>query len=109
VLRTKYYPHGDLLKAGPKKGSSFTWQSIVVGLQTFKLAHIWRVGSGSRINIWEDQWIANSPTTKVMTHQCEIVYMTVDELINPYTNRWYEELFQGLFIQVGAERTFRIF
>ena len=36
VLRAKYYPDGNLLKAGPKKGSSFMWQSIVVGLQTFK-------------------------------------------------------------------------
>jgi hypothetical protein len=32
VLRAKYYPHGDILKAGPKTGSSFTWQSILVGI-----------------------------------------------------------------------------
>jgi hypothetical protein len=25
VLRAKYYPDGDILKAGPKAGSSFTW------------------------------------------------------------------------------------
>jgi hypothetical protein len=31
VLRAKYYPHGDVLKAG----SSFTWQSIVAGIATF--------------------------------------------------------------------------
>jgi hypothetical protein len=32
VLRAKYYPEGDLLKARPKNGSSFTWQSIVDGI-----------------------------------------------------------------------------
>jgi hypothetical protein len=26
VLRSKYYPNGDILKAGSKNGSSFTWQ-----------------------------------------------------------------------------------
>jgi hypothetical protein len=36
VLRAKYYPDGDLLKAGPKAGSSFTWQSILAGLPTLK-------------------------------------------------------------------------
>jgi hypothetical protein len=36
VLRAKYYPSGDLLKAGPKAGSSFTGQSIVASIQTFK-------------------------------------------------------------------------
>ena len=40
VLRAKYYPHGNLLLAGQKNGSSFTWQSLVAGLQTFKRGHI---------------------------------------------------------------------
>jgi hypothetical protein len=29
-------PRRDILKAGPKVGSSFTWQSIVAGLTMFK-------------------------------------------------------------------------
>jgi hypothetical protein len=28
ILRAKYYLDGNLLDVGPKKGSSFTWQSI---------------------------------------------------------------------------------
>ena len=36
VLGAKYFPHDDILKAGPKSGSSYTWQSIVAGIQTFK-------------------------------------------------------------------------
>jgi hypothetical protein len=59
VLMEKYCPKGDLLKAGPKLGSSFAWHSIVAGLQTFKQAHIWRVESGSRMGISLD---CNNPT-----------------------------------------------
>jgi hypothetical protein len=45
VLRSKYYPHRDILKAGPKNGSSFTWQSIFAGIATFKRGYIWRIGT----------------------------------------------------------------
>jgi hypothetical protein len=45
-LRAKYYSHGDILKVGPKAGSSFTWQSIVAGLATFSRGYLWRVGDG---------------------------------------------------------------
>jgi hypothetical protein len=36
VLRAKYYPDGHLLNATLKSGSSFTWQSILAGLDYFK-------------------------------------------------------------------------
>jgi hypothetical protein len=67
VLRAKYYPHGDVLKASPKAGSSFTWQSIVAGIATFKRGHIWRVGNGESINIWSDPWIPSSQDRKVIS------------------------------------------
>ena len=46
VLGAKYYPDGNIMRAGPKNGSSFTWQSIFAGIQTFKRGCIWRVGTG---------------------------------------------------------------
>ena len=54
VLRARYYPTSDILNSTLKKGSSFVWQSIFAGIQTFKKGHIWRVGDGLKINIWED-------------------------------------------------------
>ena len=57
VLKAKYYPDGKLLQAKLKSGSSFTWQSILAGLECFKRGYIWRVGDGTQINIWEDRWI----------------------------------------------------
>ena len=60
VLKAKYFPEGDLLNCSLKKGSSYTWHSLWSGIQTFKRGHIWRVGDGSQINIWEDP---NQPYT----------------------------------------------
>ena len=54
ILKAKYYPNCDILLAGPKKGSSFTWQSIIVGLACFKRGYIWRIGMGENVDIWAD-------------------------------------------------------
>ena len=67
ILRANYYPHGYLLNAKLKKGSSFTWQSIMAGTNTLKHGYIWRVGNGHNINIWEHAWIPNYGTRKIVT------------------------------------------
>jgi hypothetical protein len=54
VLRACYYPNGNLLKAKLKSGSSFTWQSVLYGIQNFNRGCIWRVGEGDQINMWND-------------------------------------------------------
>ena len=100
VLRAKYYPNGDILNAELKKGSSYTWQSIWAGLQTLKRGHIWRVGDGSNINIWSDEWIPSSPSRKILTRRGNVVYTKVSELIDPETRSWDEELIRELFLHV---------
>jgi hypothetical protein len=85
VLRAKYYPDGHLLNATLKSGSSFTWQSIPAGLDCFKKGCIWRVGDGSQINIWEDNWIPSSHNLKIMTPRGSNILTCVSDLINrPY-------------------------
>ena len=54
VLAARYYPDGDILKAKPKSDMSYTWRSILAGLQLLKKGIIWRVGTGTTIRIWED-------------------------------------------------------
>jgi hypothetical protein len=101
----KYYPDGDLLKSSPKRGSSFVWQSIIADLQTFGRGHIWRIGSGAKVNIWQDHWIPSSPTRKVFTPRGQIVLTRVEEIINPvHTNMWDDEIIRDYFLKVDAER-----
>jgi hypothetical protein len=88
VLRAKYYPDGKLLQAKMKSGSSFTWQSVLAGLDCFKKGYIWRVGDGTQIKIWDDNWIPSSHNMKVLTPRGNILFTTVDELINPVDGRW---------------------
>jgi hypothetical protein len=106
VLQAKYYPNADLLNAGPKNGSSFTWQSIVVGIQTFKRGHIWRVGNGKSINIWKDFWIPGSPSRKIETPRGNVICTTINALINP--GQWDEILINDLFHPLDVGLIMRI-
>jgi hypothetical protein len=80
ILRAKYYPDGNLLKDGPKQGSSFTWQSIIAGLNTFRRGHILRVGSGNLINIWEYHWIPLSPD--------QVFFLDLVSFTGGHRNNW---------------------
>jgi hypothetical protein len=108
VLRAKYYLTGDLLKVGPKKGSSFTWQSILEGLKTLKRGHIWRVGDGTKINICTDHWIPTSVSRHVVTARGRCILRNVDELINPMTDTWDEELIKSIFYPFDVQQILRI-
>jgi hypothetical protein len=69
VLKAKYFSNTSLLNAGSKQGSSYTWQSILAGLHTFKKGHIWRIGTGENVNIWEDHLIPSGPTRRVYSRR----------------------------------------
>jgi hypothetical protein len=108
VLRAKYYPDGDLINSVLKKGSSYTWQSIMSGLKTFKRGCIWRPGNGETIDIWADHWVPSSPTRKVVTIRGNQILTRVNELICPITGGWDEDLIRQTFWSVDAERILRI-
>lgn len=108
VLRSKYYPSGDILNCQLKKGSSYVWQSIWAGIQTLKKGCIWRVGNGMKNNIWEDCWIPNSSSRKIITVQGNRVLTRVNELLDPVTGGWDEPLIRDNFGHIDAERILQI-
>jgi hypothetical protein len=96
------------MSAGPKSGSSLTWQSILTGVTTFKRGYIWRIGNGEKINIWTDPWISSSPSRKVLSPRGGAVYTKVCELINPMTNQWDEGLLRSIFNDLDVRRILQI-
>ena len=78
------------------------------GIQSFKRGHIWRVGDGAQINIWEDPWIPSSPTRKLMTPRGNIVITKVYELIDTENRVWDEQLISELFWPIDVQRILNI-
>jgi hypothetical protein len=108
VLRAKYFPDGDMLNCNLKRGSSYTWQSIWAGIQTFKRGHMWRVGDGSHINIWSDPWVPGSLNRMIATRRRNIVLSKVSDLIDAESETWDEEILGELFWPIDVQRILNI-
>jgi hypothetical protein len=104
VLKAKYYPNCHILQVGKKSGSSFTWQRIASGIQTFKRGCIWRIGDRQHVDIWSDPWIPSSPNRKILTQRGTVLLSNVHELINHLTGQWDQQLVQSIFSLIDAQR-----
>ena len=102
VLSAKYFPNGNVLTAVPTEGMSYTWRSILKGVDLLKEGLIWRVGNGLDINIWTDPWINREGLRVPVTPRRQNLVTKVAELINPISGTWDEALVQDIFWSVDA-------
>jgi hypothetical protein len=51
VLQAKYFPNTSVLKAIPMREMSYTWRSILKGVEVIKKGLVWRIGDGMDVNI----------------------------------------------------------
>jgi len=103
VLRAKYFPDGDLLSVVEKPGISYSWRSIVRGVQALKDGLIWRVGDGTQINIWTDPWIPHGVTRRPCTPRGQTILNKVSDLIDPMSGDWDRSLVNDVFWEEDAK------
>jgi len=103
VLKAKYFPHTSVLEAKPKTGMSYTWRSILGGLDVVKKGMVWRVGDGAGLNIWLDPWIPREFSRRPRTPRGHILLSEMAELIDPYTGQWDVQLVRDTFWEEDAE------
>jgi hypothetical protein len=82
VLKAKYFPQGDLLDTAFTGNPSSTWTAISYGLELLKKGDIYRVGNGTSIRVWRDNWIPGSSYMKVLTPQRNHHIRRVSELLD---------------------------
>jgi hypothetical protein len=108
VLKSKYFPDGDLLSVVEKPGISYSWRSIVQGVHAIKDGLIWRVGDGTQINIWADLWIPRGATRRPCTPRGQIILNKVSELIDPTSGDWDRALVTEIFWEADAKNILSI-
>lgn len=59
LYKAVYFPDGTFLNAAMGDAPSFSWRSIVNARHILQAGLMWKVGTGSTIRIWEDNWIPN--------------------------------------------------
>ncbi|KAK5845358.1 hypothetical protein PVK06_001531 [Gossypium arboreum] len=53
---------------------------------------IWRIGNGTRVNLWHDPWILGQNNNRLVFQNFIPQLNSVNQLIEPITNTWNEEL-----------------
>jgi hypothetical protein len=96
------------LKANKRKQSSEIWKAILFGREALWRGLIKRVGPGSSISIWEDNWIPSLRQLKPIVHLEGVQVQFVDELFQPGTRCWNVDLVRKSFVAMDAEEILKL-
>jgi hypothetical protein len=89
IIMAKYYLGGTILKKQLGKTPSYAWWSIYRSCDLVKHGLIWRIGDGSGIKIWGDQWLLTPTPYFVQSPKRNLaVGATIRELIDQDTKWW---------------------
>lgn len=87
--------------------ASPSWQAISYGLELLKKGLVWRVGNGSSIRVWRDNWIPRPHSFKPVSLKGHCCIRFVSELLNEYGS-WNLELLQNYFLPCDVDEILRI-
>ena len=83
VLKGKYFNNGDFLSASVGSDPSFVWRSLMWGRDLLKLGLRWRIGDGSKVNIFENPWIPRPSLFRPVSPRTAYSPLLVKDLILP--------------------------
>jgi hypothetical protein len=93
ILKAKYYPNCDFLKAKHSQNMSFSWQSIQKASWILQKGCKWHIGNGESINIWEDRWIHTQFGSNTWSKKPENTpFKKVSDLIEIHNKCWKEPI-----------------
>jgi len=67
VFKATCFPNCDFVHASLGKKHSYVWRSIVAAQGIVKKGLCWRVRNGRKIWFWQDNWIPNSYSHKIIS------------------------------------------
>nr|XP_045084679.1 uncharacterized protein LOC123494096 [Aegilops tauschii subsp. strangulata] len=103
VLKSKYYPNGNVLDTVYASDVSPVWRGIEFGLQLLKKGIIWRVGDGKSIQIQRDQWLPRREGLMTAAFIRRSRLRWVNQLMIPDRNEWNVDLIRQIFYPFDAD------
>lgn len=88
IFKAHFFPNSSIMEAIDSRLGSYAWKSILRGRDIIQRGAIWRIGSGEKINIWQQCWLPRKHPPRQPTCPLEsFENHTVDLLINPNTRK----------------------
>lgn len=103
VLKSKYYPNGELLDTVFASDASPVWRGIEHGLELLKAGLVWRIGNGRKVNIQRDRWIPRESGLKPANFIRRSRLRWVNQLMLADGSGWNSELIHQLFYGFDAD------
>lgn len=99
LLKARYFSNSNFFEAKIGANPSFVWRSFMEAQSLVKLGYIWRVGSGTSINVWADAWLPDRDNPCV-TSSCVagLENLTVNRLILA-DGSWDLSLLDSIFME----------
>ncbi|KAL4308866.1 hypothetical protein GQ457_01G015730 [Hibiscus cannabinus] len=97
VLKARYYPRNDFLSSVLGSNPSYVWRSIWSAKGLLEQGVGWRIGSGCKVNIWNDSWLPGPGDGRVKRDSININYIHVSDLIHGPSATWRVDVLQALF------------
>jgi hypothetical protein len=85
-----------------RAGVSYSWRSILHGLDLLRDGIFWRIG-GNSVNIWSDPWLPRGSTRRPITPKGRSLLTKVSDLIDPVSGTWDEQLVMDTFWPEDAQ------
>jgi hypothetical protein len=99
VLKARYYKNGDFMEAKCPKRASFTWRGILHGRELLRKGLIWRIGDGTKVSAWNDQWIPRAGSLRPLGREPGDELDKVSELLLSNGQEWDENKLRQHFAE----------
>lgn len=98
VLKARYFKHHDVIEAYRGYDPSYSWRSLW-GAKSLLLEGLrWRVGNGTNINVWCNNWLPDSNIAPAPKIGSTIIYdLQVAECINHECGEWDTSILRANF------------
>jgi hypothetical protein len=97
MIKAKYYPESSILEAKIGWRPCFVWRSIFSSCD-LRDGLIWKVGNGTKIQIWKDRWLPNPTNFRINSPLLLLdPDATVSELLEKNTKWWNNQLLISIF------------